>query len=726
MPTPLQYMQFSLGVYASSLKNSMPSPAGWSPRSAWQPDQPSGFSAGYYFNSLTNEVVISYTGTNDIVDKVNWGIGLGAPLPQIFEAVDYYFARKADHPTANITFTGHSLGGGLASLMAVYFDKQATVFDEAPFQLAAVNPLVTEAVSVYMLGKGYWDSAFAEYFLSIGALALTRETNVTNYYLEGEVLDYPRFSFDTLVGSEYVFAMGASTATPVERHSMALMTAMQNSNAFQAVVNQLPNLVTLLLDKDLYAADALDETKEDLLRKLLRHQAGISDGALPGGLLNRFTTDMQQLVGTMGLAQTDASMRDALMIASMEYFHTKAAASATQLFTLTDYGLHFKYSDIGASGYKSLSKLAAAVHAYLMPEELALLNGKLVKQDAWHIQSGAGGLTFNATGTDNDAVIGGAISDGIFAGAGNDIVIGGAGNDAISGGAGNDFLLGGIGNDTYILNAGDGYDTVLDSDGSGVIVFDTIQAKGSAGVASDKWYQLDADNWIDTQNDITYSRSVVGTETQLLIHKGTSNVLVKGWAEGELGIVLGISTPSITAPAAGTDIYATRLGEYYGTEAADRFIGTGPDAGWNIFYARGGDDQIHVDGLVADPLALALAEDGVNDQIYSPTLVQNTAYGEAGNDLLLGGREFDRLYGGSGDDILIGADGGDLLVGDADGAAADDGADILYGGDGDDSIYGGGGDDLIFAGTGDDGVIGNAWGQTPWPTATAMIIWAKG
>lgn len=124
MPTPLEYMQFSLGVYAASDVNKIDDPAGWQ-RFFWQPDQLSGFSAGYYFNSQTNEVVISYTGTNDFMDKANWLTGVGLPLPQIFDAVGYYFRVKAAHPDANITFTGHSLGGGLASLMAVFFDKQA-------------------------------------------------------------------------------------------------------------------------------------------------------------------------------------------------------------------------------------------------------------------------------------------------------------------------------------------------------------------------------------------------------------------------------------------------------------------------------------------------------------------------------------------------------------------------------------------------------------------------
>ena len=94
MPTILEYMQFATGVYAASDKNTVGDPAGWT-LNAWQPDTASGFSAGYYFNSQSNEVVISYTGTNDWIDKVNWTTGAGLPLPQIFDAVSYYFRVKA-------------------------------------------------------------------------------------------------------------------------------------------------------------------------------------------------------------------------------------------------------------------------------------------------------------------------------------------------------------------------------------------------------------------------------------------------------------------------------------------------------------------------------------------------------------------------------------------------------------------------------------------------------
>ncbi len=59
--------------------------------------------------------------------------------------MSFYEDIKARYGT-NISFTGHSLGGGIASLMAVFFNKQATVFDEAPFQLTAINPLTVQTI----------------------------------------------------------------------------------------------------------------------------------------------------------------------------------------------------------------------------------------------------------------------------------------------------------------------------------------------------------------------------------------------------------------------------------------------------------------------------------------------------------------------------------------------------------------------------------------------------
>ena len=115
MPSLNEYMQFSLHVYDASLFNKIGIPAGWE-QLDWEPDgQWTGFSAGVYRNRETNEIVIAYTGTNDIpVDVVSWSAAIASLAPQTFYAMAYYLGFKAAYPEANITFTGHSLGGGLA------------------------------------------------------------------------------------------------------------------------------------------------------------------------------------------------------------------------------------------------------------------------------------------------------------------------------------------------------------------------------------------------------------------------------------------------------------------------------------------------------------------------------------------------------------------------------------------------------------------------------------
>ena len=117
-------------------------------------DQPDAQAIGFYAlayqvkdeNGIVIDTVISYRGTDDqdeptSLDQANgWLVGGGVyGEPQANMAIEFYklVAAAGNHISANISLTGHSLGGGLAGYVGALYDQDAKVFDSMAFQLAA-------------------------------------------------------------------------------------------------------------------------------------------------------------------------------------------------------------------------------------------------------------------------------------------------------------------------------------------------------------------------------------------------------------------------------------------------------------------------------------------------------------------------------------------------------------------------------------------------------------
>lgn len=191
--------------------NRSPLPEGWLvvPRydiseSGFNTD--SGFSARVYQNVASGEIVISFAGTEFdtesaglIADFVNGNIplALGRYGEQALAAAELYQRVKAD-PTLsdNISFTGHSLGGGLASIMAVWFNRPAYVFAPAPFQASADSNQPTSTVVAYAMqtvmqivrsSLNNVDPSFANY--NPVTDFSSREANVQAWTIKGELLE---------------------------------------------------------------------------------------------------------------------------------------------------------------------------------------------------------------------------------------------------------------------------------------------------------------------------------------------------------------------------------------------------------------------------------------------------------------------------------------------------------------------------------------------------------
>lgn len=213
-------------------------------------------------------------------------------------------------------------------------------------------------------------------------------------------------------------------------------------------------------------------------------------------------------------------------------------------------------------------------------------------------------------GTDESNVIRtGSGDDTVFAGNGNDFVDAGAGNDQLIGGSGNDTLLGGAGQDTYVINPGDGVDTITEATGEGNrLVF-------GAGVSA---------------NALTLATAPGGT---LVINYGA------------IGNQVRLASSLVTLPTIDTFEFADGTTLSF-AELVSRGIALVGTAG-NDVIAAPDDRRYIIQGLDGHDVLT-----GASDH--------DTLEGGAGSDTLIGQAGNDVLDGGLGDDQLVGGEGADL------------------------------------------------------------------
>ena len=141
-----------------------------------------------------------------------------------------------------------------------------------------------------------------------------------------------------------------------------------------------------------------------------------------------------------------------------------------------------------------------------------------------------------------------------------------------------------------------------------------------------------------------------------------------------------------------------------------------------VFYGGSGDDRFrnetNIDVQAFGQLGDDLLIGGSGSDILHGGPGEDRLGGKDGSDILYGGDQADLLFGGQGDDILNGSFGNDRLIGQRGddtihGGSGDDfvngsgGADDINGGDGNDYLRGGAGPDLIGGSNGNDTIHGN-------------------
>ncbi len=296
---------------------------------------------------------------------------------------------------------------------------------------------------------------------------------------------------------------------------------------------------------------------------------------------------------------------------------------------------------------------------------------------------GMGGNDSLSGGKGHDYIEGNIGNDSLSGNEGRDQLLGGTGDDTLDGGAESDRLIGGFGFDSYLFSSTDlktGTDTIIDADGKGYVSIDGIN------IADLQFKTKEGALW-ETE-DKQWRLSFSGTGNLTITKVGSGSVIVKDFVDGDLGIKL---TEKVrpTDPAGDGEAIVGDLKpidfnppnqEYHYDSRGNLVVDPNVveyrtdvlygDAGANIIIGgrnkdsldgKGGNDTIYVNDL--NDKVLVTNDDGTVD---GPNAQGDWAYGNQGDDTLIGSSATDGLSGGEGKDWIEGGAGGDLIFGDTD------------------------------------------------------------
>lgn len=322
----------------------------------------------------------------------------------------------------------------------------------------------------------------------------------------------------------------------------------------------------------------------------------------------------------------------------------------------------------------------------------------------------------------SDWLEGGADSDILYGDGGNDWLYGGAGNDTLAGGAGNDALYGGDGSDTYIINADQGADTLVDSDGQGSVRFEDHNLAAMPG------RYRGPNLWQSEDGNVTYLRQLQQDGSATLRISGTSGsiLFIKNFVPGKFGIQL-------DGPEQQPDIQTNRTinGDFapYDFDPATDGVQSQVDDLGNVITDPNTPAPSRADTLYDSAGNDTIISGNGDDRIYATRGGDDVIEAESGRDYADGGMGGDQIEGGDGADILSGGEGNDLLYAAAkidldtalasgnalpgsglqgDWLAGGTGEDMLFGSTSNDVLTGGAGADLILGGAGDDDILGDS------------------
>jgi Ca2+-binding RTX toxin-like protein len=260
---------------------------------------------------------------------------------------------------------------------------------------------------------------------------------------------------------------------------------------------------------------------------------------------------------------------------------------------------------------------------------------------------------------ENVTLTGGGAIDATGNGGANALTGNGAAN-TLDGGAGADVMAGGGGDDIYIVdNSGD---VVTESGGAGA---DTVRTSLSAYVAP--------------ANVETILYTGAGAFT---VVAGSTAITLTGGAGGDT--LIGSTAGGFLGGGDGADVLwfygATTLSGGNGFDYAIQLDAAGQTrsigaAGIEVYVANSGNDTINSSSAAVTTIIYG----GAGNDTLTQSAIGGYAFGQDGDDALLGGDGQDIFLGGAGFDNIMGFGGNDVLyIDSADGIAFDGGTGVDY------------------------------------------------
>lgn len=640
---------------------------------AYQPNTASSFSGAAFQDPISGEIVFAFRGTEGFSDVGDLVADINITIPnssttgpnQFNDGYTFWSSVMAGHSGASYSFTGHSLGGGIAQYMTYRTNEVGNsvtfnavgIGQELDVDPTEYNDSITDYVNE--------NDLIGEYGIQLGTTIYKQDTNSTRLFLVDPDAMAKFLAVRVAINKGLISGDQGAILLNLIQTSTTIQTEIAINSIADAPAHPMDQMLVLNTTTGQYEMTAnANSSNVSLVAQVLGG----------GAFLLNMVGELEELGADVIAAGINTAAHVVINVIDT------ASATAEQSLAIAN-----QVEQILENAGTTVINWISALLGSIVGDTFYIsgtdgndgISGLAGRKNIIYGLSSADSLS----GQDNDdRIFGGSGSDIIIGGWGADVLVGGAGNDSLygdqdestgaiyysvpkedvlDGGVGNDYLAGGGGNDKYIFRLGDGQDIIDDKSRS--YNYDSF---GSGGDADTLAFQagINPSNVVVTRGQYDLYLNIAGT---------TDKVTIQNYFVNTSGTIEQITFAD-----------GTIWSEAAIREKARYIEGTSSDNVLQGFYDQS--DIIH---------------------------------GYAGNDNINASSGDDFAFGGDGDDIVIGEAGADTLVGGA-------GNDSLYGGSqtSQDSFFGpvyyndlldgGSGNDTLEGGSGDDTyVFGKGYGN---------------